>query len=189
MPEEVWAWDNAGNNKWLISGKGSLIQNPPSAWAVAKRDAPQVAEKLWHFPVPKGPKGRFAAGNTYFFAAWKFSKNQGAAKDLIHYLADRAQAQKLVAASQGFDIPSFEGQLDFDVWEKQGPPPGSIANYPPRGDVVVSISGAPAPVRIATQMFAQGTMTKMIAQHVVQGRSADQAIDWAASELEGFMRS
>jgi len=22
MPEEVWAWDNAGNNKWLISGKG-----------------------------------------------------------------------------------------------------------------------------------------------------------------------
>jgi hypothetical protein len=189
MPEEVWAWDNAGNNKWLISGKGSLIQNPPSAWAVAKRDAPQVAEKLWHFPVPKGPKGRFAAGNTYFFAAWKFSKNQGAAKELIHYLADRAQAQKLVAASQGFDIPSFEGQLDFDVWEKQGPPPGSIANYPPRGDVVVSISGAPAPVRIATQMFAQGTMTKMIAQHVVQGRSADQAIDWAASELEGFMRS
>lgn len=189
MPEEVWAWDNAGNNKWLISGKGSLIQNPPSAWAVAKRDAPQVAEKCWSFPPPKGPKGRFIAGNTYFFAAWKFGQNQGAAKDLIHYLADRPQAQRLVEASQGFDIPSFQGQLDFDTWAKQGPPPGTIANYPPRGDVVVSISGAPAPVRIATQMFAQGTMTKMIAQYVVQGRSPEQAMDWAAGELEGFMRS
>ena len=39
------------------------------------------------------------------------------------------------------------------------------------------------------EMFAQGTMTKMIAQHIVQGRSADQAMDWAANELEGFMRS
>ena len=83
MPQDTWAWDNAGNNKFLISGKGSLIQNPPSAWAVAKRDAPQVAEKCWSFPPPKGPKGRFIAGNTYFFGAWKFSQNQGAAKDLI----------------------------------------------------------------------------------------------------------
>ena len=130
MPEETWAWDNAGNNKWLISGKGSLIQNPPSAWAVAKRDAPQVAEKCWSFPPPKGPKGRFTAGNTYFFGAWKFGKNQGAAKDLIQYLADRPQAQKLVEASQGFDIPSFQGQLDFDTWAKQGPPTGHDRQLP-----------------------------------------------------------
>jgi ABC-type glycerol-3-phosphate transport system substrate-binding protein len=189
MPEEVWAWDNAGNNKYLISGKASLIQNPPSAWAVAKRDAPQVAEKCWSFPPPKGPKGRFAAGNTYFSGAWKFGKNQGAARDLIQYLADRPQAEKLVEASQGFDVPSFEKQLDFKVWAEQGPPKGAIANYPPRGDVVVSISGAPAPVRIGTQMFAQGTMTKMIAQHTQSGKSADQAMAWAESELEGFMRS
>ena len=164
-PPDVWAWDNAGNNKWLISGKGSLIQNPPSAWAVAKRDAPKIAEQCWCFPPPKGPKGRFAAGNTYFWGAWKFSKNKSAATELIHYLAERAQAEKLVEASQGFDIPSFEKQLDFKVWAEQGPPKGSIANYPPKGDVVVSISGAPAPVRIGTQMFAQGTMTKMIAQY------------------------
>jgi hypothetical protein len=189
MPEEVWAWDNAGNNKFLISGRGSLIQNPPSAWAVAKRDAPKIAEQSWTLPPPKGPKGRFVAGNTYFFGAWKFSKNQGAAKELIQYLADRPQAEKLVEASQGFDVPSFEKQLDFKVWAEQGPPKGAIANYPPKGDVVVSISGAPAPVRIGTQMFAQGTMTKMIAQYTQQGKTIDQAMDWAASELEGFMRA
>ena len=32
-------------------------------------------------------------------------------------------------------------------------------------------------------------MTKMIAQYVGQGRSAEQSMDWAANELEGFMRS
>ena len=86
-------------------------------------------------------------------------------------------------------MPSFEKQLDFKVWAEQGPPKGAIANYPPKGDVTVSISGAPAPVRIGTQMFAQGTMTKMIAQHTQHGRTAEQAMDWAASELEGFMRA
>ena len=189
LPPDVWAWDNAGNNKWLISGKGALIMNPPSAWAVAKRDAPKVAEQTWHFPTPKGPKGRFMAGQTYFWGAWEFSKNKSAAKALMHFLGQRAQAEKLVDASQGFDVPSFEGQLDFKTWGEQGPPRGSIYNYPSRGDVVVSISGAPAPARIGTQMFAHGTMTKMINHATVGGKTIAQATDWAASELEGFMRT
>jgi ABC-type glycerol-3-phosphate transport system substrate-binding protein len=188
MPQEVWAWDNAGNNKWFISGKGALISNPPSAWAVAKRDAPKIAEQTWHFPMPKGPKGRFVGGQTYFWGAWNFSKNKSAAKELMHFLGQRAQAEKLVEVSQGFDVPSFEKQLDFKTWAEQGPPPGSIANYPPRGDVIVSISGAPAPARIGTQIFANGTMTKLINQ-VVRGMTVDKALDWAAGELEGFMRS
>ena len=39
-PPEVYAWDDAGNNRWLISGKGAGIQNPPSAWSVAVKRAP-----------------------------------------------------------------------------------------------------------------------------------------------------
>src|SRR5437588_7670065 len=47
LPPDVAAWDDASNNKWLVSGRGAMIMNPPSAWAVAKRDAPQVAEQCW----------------------------------------------------------------------------------------------------------------------------------------------
>ena len=39
------------NNKSLISGQAALIFNPPSAWAVAVRDAPKVAEQCWTLPV------------------------------------------------------------------------------------------------------------------------------------------
>src|SRR4051794_19815003 len=42
-PPDAPAWDDASNNKWIVSGRGAMIFNPPSAWAVAKRDAPQVA--------------------------------------------------------------------------------------------------------------------------------------------------
>ena len=41
-----------------FSGKGAMIINPSSAWAVAKRDAPQVAEQCWTHGFPIGPKGR-----------------------------------------------------------------------------------------------------------------------------------
>ncbi|WP_204279496.1 hypothetical protein, partial [Enterobacter asburiae] len=47
LPPDAPSWDDASNNKYLVSGKASLIMNPPSAWAVAKRDAPQVAEQCW----------------------------------------------------------------------------------------------------------------------------------------------
>ena len=41
LPPDVGAFDNASNNKFLVSGKGALIFNPPSAWTVAKRDSPR----------------------------------------------------------------------------------------------------------------------------------------------------
>src|SRR5262245_37110420 len=81
-PPDAPAWDNTSNNKYLVAGKGSLILNPPSAWAVAKRDAPQVAEKLWTHGMPAGPKGRFAPCLPFFWGIWNFSKSKDAAKSL-----------------------------------------------------------------------------------------------------------
>ena len=59
----VYGWDGAGNNRALISGKSALIFDAPSAWSVAKTDAPHVAENCWEFPNPKGSAGRFVPYN------------------------------------------------------------------------------------------------------------------------------
>ena len=83
LPEDAPAWDDASNNKWLVSGKGALIMNPPSAWAVAKRDAPKVAEQCWTHGFPSGPAGRFGPFLPFFWGTWSFSKNQSAAKSLL----------------------------------------------------------------------------------------------------------
>ena len=45
---------------------------------------------------------------------------------------------------------------------------------------------APAPPNIAVQMYTQATNTKMIAQCTQQGKTVDQAIAWAADEIEGL---
>ena len=68
FPPDAPAWDDASNNKILVSGKSSLILNPPSAWAVAKRDAPKVAEQLWTHGFAAGPKGRYAPFVPYFLS-------------------------------------------------------------------------------------------------------------------------
>jgi ABC-type glycerol-3-phosphate transport system substrate-binding protein len=189
FPESVFSWDNAGNNKWLISGKGALIMNAPSAWAVAVRDAPKIGEQLWTFPSPKGAKGRFDPTNFGYWGIWNFSANKSAAKSLSMHLSTRSSVEKLVAASRGYDIPPFERLRDFKTWEEEGPPKGTIFNYPPRGDVISLVTGFPAPISIGTQMFSQGTVTKMVAQCTQAGKSIDQAIDFAQSELEGFLRT
>jgi len=189
LPPDVFAWDDAGNNKWLIAGKGALIMNPPSAWAVAKRDAPQVAEQLWTFPSPKGPKGRYDPGLPYFWGIWQFAANKPAAKSLLAFLSQRPAIEQLVSASGGYDIPAFSGLRDFKIWAEQGPPKGTLYHYPARDDQIVWIAASPAPTAIASQIYSQATNTKMIARVTQGGQSVDKAIAWAASELEGFMRA
>jgi ABC-type glycerol-3-phosphate transport system substrate-binding protein len=189
FPPDVFAWDDAGNNKWLISGKGALIMNPPSAWAVAVRDAPKVAEQCWTFAAPKGPKGRYTPGLPYYLAIWQFSPNKPAAKSLITYLSQKSSVEQLVKASHGYDLPAYAGLLDFPTWLEEGPPKGTVYNYPPRGDQIVSIACSPAPPKIANQAYVQATPTKMIARMIQQGDSIEKTIAWAADELEGFMRT
>ena len=188
LPPDVFAWDDASNNKWLISGKGALIMNPPSAWAVAKRDNPKVAEQLWTFPAPRGPKGRFQPYLPYFWGIWKFSQNKAAAKSLMLHISERSAVEKMVAASQGYDIPAFTKLNDFKTWADEGPPKGTLYHYPPKPGQILSIAGFPAPPKIAAQIYTQAIMTKLVAKCTQGGESIDKAIGWAASELQGFMR-
>ncbi len=124
----------------------------------------------------------------YFWGIWGFSANKPAAKSLLTFLSQRPQVKQLVAAGQGYDLTAFAKLHDFKTWADEGPPKGNLYNYPPREDLTASISCAPAPTNIATQMYSQATMTKMIARCTQQGESIDRAIAWASDELEGFMR-
>jgi ABC-type glycerol-3-phosphate transport system substrate-binding protein len=189
FPESVFAWDDASNNKALISGQSALIFNAPSAWAVAKRDAPKVAEQLWTFPAPKGPKGRHISGRYRYWGIWNFSPNKAAAKSLLLHLSTRDAIGKMLQAGQGFDVPPFDSLNAATVWAEAEPPKGTLYNFPPRGDVVVSVAGYPAPARIGVQMYSQGIMCKMAAQCTQQGKSIEEAIAFGERELEGYMRT
>ena len=189
LPADVPAWDDASNNKYLVSGQASLIMNPPSAWAVAKRDAPKVAEQCWTHGFPAGPKGRFAPFVPYFWGVWNFSKNQSAAKSLIVHLSQPAVVEQMVIASGGYDLPSFDKLTTFKVWAEEGPPKGTLYHYPnPYNHQVLSMAGSPAPHKIATQIYTQAIMTQMAVRYF-KGEALEKTLSWAEGELEGFMRN
>ena len=189
LPPDAPAWDNASNNKYLVAGKGSLIMNPPSAWAVAKRDAPQVAEQCWTHGFPAGPKGRFAPFLPYFYGIWKFGKNKSAAKSLLVHLSQPSSVEKMVVASGGFDLPAFEKLTTFKVWAEEGPPKGTLYHYPnPHNHQILSVAAQPAPPKIAVQIYSQAIHTKMVVRFM-QGEPLEKTLAWAETEVEGFMRT
>ncbi|MDO9710423.1 ABC transporter substrate-binding protein, partial [Paracraurococcus lichenis] len=190
LPNDVWAWDDASNNRALISGKSALVFNPPSAWAVAKRDNPAVAEKCWTIPMPAGPEGRFLAYLPYTTGIWSFGKNKAAAKAMLEFLTQRESAEFTTNTSGGYDIPPFATMSDFKVWETQGPPVGTISNYPlkPHHQAKTSIAFDPAPPELASQMYIQALNTKVIARVAQGGESIDQAMAWLEREINNMRR-
>lgn len=190
LPADVYSWDDASNNRALISGKSALIMNPPSAWAVAVKDNPPVGEDCWVVPPPSGPQGRFSPYLPYFLGVWSFSKNKTSCRELIEFLSQREQVEKLTTAVHGYDVPPFPSMSNFGVWAKEGPPLGTLSNYPikPGHKTTAWIAAAPAQPEVAVQIYNQATMTKMIARVAQGGKSIDDTIAWAQNELEGFAR-
>ena len=188
LPRDSVSYDDASNNRALIAGKAALIFNPPSAWAVAKRDAPRIAADCWTFSSPKGPKGRYVPSAYFFLGVWKFSPNQSAAKDLIAYLSQREQIEERDDVVNGYDIPPFVSMTDFKVWRDVEPPKGTVYNYPIRAShhAQPNVTGMAAPPEIAVQMYNRGTHSTMLAK-LQSGQSIPEVISWAKNEIQGFV--
>ena len=189
FPPDTVSYDDASNNRALISGKSALIYNPQSAWAVAKRDAPDIAKDCWTFPCPAGPNGRYIPFVYVFYGIWKFAKNKSAAKELVRHLLEREQVEERAIASEGFNLPPQVSMSDFKVWEEVEPPKGTVYNYPIRPVAQREAE----PCRLSRAAGYRGADLQSRDHPVDVGRLHDgqpipQVIAWAKHELEGFIR-
>jgi ABC-type glycerol-3-phosphate transport system substrate-binding protein len=188
-PADAVSFDDASNNRALISGKTALVFNPPSAWAVAKRDAPDVAADCWTFPAPSGPKGRFIPTLSFFWGIYSFSKNKSAGKDLIEFLMQRDNVEARDIASDGYDLPPYAKLNDFKIWQEVGPPKGTVFNYPmrPASGQKPSLTGSEAAPEVAVQIYSRGVHNQMFAR-LRDGQTIPQVISWAQDEIDGYLR-
>ncbi len=190
FPADAPAWDDASNNKFLIAGKGSLILNPPSAWAVAKRDAPQVAEQLWTHGMPAGPKGPLHALHPLLLGHLVVRQEQIGGQEPAHATCrSHLPSRRWWRQAKASIFPAFANLTTLKTWAEEGPPKGTLYHYPNRNEhQIVSIAGAPAPPKIAVQIYVQGIMTKMTVRHL-QGEPMEKTLAWAETEVEGFLRT
>ena len=123
-----------------------------------------------------------------FQGLWNFSKYKSAAKSLMAYVSTRSAAAKLVDACQGYDLPPFVKFDDIKTWDEQAPPKGTLSHYPNKGDQKVIVPCAPAPPAIASQIYNQAIMPKMIPR-VAQGEPSSKTLEWVSREIVGFRRN
>jgi multiple sugar transport system substrate-binding protein len=109
MTDEVLGWDITSNNRYLVTGRGSLIINSVAALRALESQDAGLAAKTGLRPVPAGPAGRLGPYAVNVYMIWKFSKNQEAAKRFLVDLVGESQENLLRSAY--LQIPSFPGAV------------------------------------------------------------------------------
>ncbi len=181
MTEEVLGWDDSSNNRFIASGKGSMICNPISAYRTAAKDNPDVFKNLAVVKTPLGPKGRFNGARTMSYGIYNFSKAQDLAKEFLHAM-DGPEFLKGFEASTGYNHPFLRAFL-----KKPMPVIGNEPKLQLLQDFQedVHFIGYPGPMtKTATSMYAKFIMPTMLAE-VCKGKNPRQAMEEAEQKLRG----
>ncbi len=103
---EVFTWDPSSNNRGILAGKLSYVQNAISVTRTAEKENPDMSKKIQIVPALKGPVRRIAAEHVMdCYVIWNFAQNKdGAKKFLVDYIDGFADAFK---ASEFYNFPSF----------------------------------------------------------------------------------
>ena len=110
MTDEVFTWDASSNNRFMISGKGSLVLNAISVTRTAEKSAPEMAKKIWLAKACKGPVRRMGLEHVMdVYVIWKFADNiKGAKKFLVDYISNFRTA---FMASEFYNFPCWPGTV------------------------------------------------------------------------------
>jgi multiple sugar transport system substrate-binding protein len=107
MTDEVLNWDSSGsaNNRYLASGRASLIENTVSALRAIETQNPALAEHIALAPPPAGPAARLSTTIPWVYVIWQFSKARDTAQQFLVDLA--AAAREAFVHSGFFNLPAF----------------------------------------------------------------------------------
>jgi multiple sugar transport system substrate-binding protein len=126
MTDEVFAWDASANNRFMISGKGSLALNAISITRTAEKSAPEMEKNIWLAKACKGPVRRMGLEHVMdVYVIWKFAENIGGAKKfLVDYISNFREG---FLASEYYNFPCFAETVPdlkkLVAYDKKAQPP------------------------------------------------------------------
>jgi multiple sugar transport system substrate-binding protein len=178
MEPEVLSWDDAGNNRFILSGKGSWIHNPVSPYNAALKEKMPIADDINHHPSPAGPAGAHSAPPILGLSVWKFSKNQELAKQFIEFLFRKENYDAWIVASNAFNHPPLKNFADHPIWARNP----KFAMLPKEAEFAHP-RGWPAKPSDAVQRIDDNyVMADMIAK-AINGMPPKRAMAWAEEQV------
>jgi multiple sugar transport system substrate-binding protein len=179
MTDEVLSWDDTSNNRFIASGKGSLICNPISAYRTAAKDNPDVYKNLEIQKPPLGPSGeRIGGARTMSYGIYSFSKVIDLAKEFLYVM--NKESLRGMEASTGYNHPFLKALL-----KKPMPVIGHEPKLELEQDFAdwVKFIGYPGPMtKTATSMYAKFIVPTMFAE-VCKGKAPRAAMEEAETKL------
>jgi multiple sugar transport system substrate-binding protein len=127
---EVFTWDPSSNNRAMLAGRASFIQNAISVTRTAEKENPAIARKIGLVPALRGPVRRIAAEHVMnCYVIWKFAENIDGAKQFLVDLVDAFAS--VFRESEFYNFPCFPSTVpDLPVQLAADPkadPPGKYS--------------------------------------------------------------
>jgi multiple sugar transport system substrate-binding protein len=178
MEPEVLSWDDASNNRFMLSGKGSWIHNPVSPYNAALANKQPIADDINHHSSPSGPAGTHSAPPILGLGIWKFSKNVELAKEFTQFLLKKENYDKWIVAGNAFNHPPLKHMADHPIWARNP----KFAMLPKEAEFAHP-RGWPAKPNDAVQRIDNNyVMADMIAK-AVNGMPAKRTMEWAEQQI------
>jgi multiple sugar transport system substrate-binding protein len=178
MEPEVLSWDDAGNNRFILSGKGSWIHNPVSPYNAALKEKMPIADDLNHHNSPSGPAGTHSAPPILGIGVWKFSKNQELAKEFIQFLFKKENYDAWIVASNAFNHPPLKNLADHPIWARNP----KFAMLPKEAEFAHPRGWPAKPSDAAQRVDDNYVLADMVAK-AVNGMPSKRAMEWAQDQV------
>jgi multiple sugar transport system substrate-binding protein len=181
------AWDDSSNNRAFLSGTISSTLNGASIYLLAKREPDKYqTEKgtpLWqdilHGRLPKGPAGQFSYQLPMTNMLMGYSNQQDAAKKFLAWITSKPIYQAWFNSQGGYTVGATTVWEQDPIWDKD--PVMLPFREVGRG---AKFPGYPGPAdRNAAEVLSKYIIIDMYAK-AVQGMPAEDAVRWAAGEVE-----
>ena len=180
---EVFSWDPSSNNRGILSGKLSFVQNAISVTRSAEKDNPEMSKQIQLRPALKGPVRRIAAEHVMScYVIWEFAENKEGAKQFLSDLINGFSTA--FNASEFYNFPCFPTTVP-DIKARLANDPKAVPHdkYAVLGDVLswatnVGYPGyATAAIDEAFNTFVIPTMFAKAARDEMTPEAAVKAAD------------
>jgi multiple sugar transport system substrate-binding protein len=178
MEPEVLSWDDASNNRFILSGKGSWIHNPISPYAAALKDKLPIADDINHHNSPGGPAGIHSASPISGISIWKFSKNVDLAKDFLRFHFQKENFDNWITASNGFNHPPLRAFEVHPIWSRNP----KLAMLPKEAEYAHP-RGWPAKPNAAVNLVDVNFVLPDMVAKAIAGMPTKRAVAWAEDQV------
>ena len=178
MEPEVLSWDDASNNRFILSGKGSWIHNPISPYNTALANKMPIADDINHHPSPAGPAGIHSAPGINALGIWKFSKNADLAKEFLQFLFRKENFDAWIVATNAFNQPPLRDLADHPIWVKNP----KFAMLPKEAEYAHA-RGWPSKPNDAVRRVENNYVLPDMVSKAIAGMPTRRVMEWAQEQV------